>query len=111
MRNLSSPATLGKRLGQINAGGFLLTETSHPPGRRLDRHSHNCANLVVVLEGSFTETCAGRSFECDPQSVLIKPPREPHSDVYAVPGARCLVVEVEERRWVDLGGNSNALNA
>lgn len=110
MRNLSSPATLGACLVQINVGGFLLTETSHPPGRRLDLHCHKCANFVVVLQGSFTEICAGRTFECDPQSVLLKPPGEPHSDVYGKRGTRCLVIEVEERLWPVLGEKPNGFD-
>src|SRR5262245_25487799 len=82
MPALAKPATLGACLHQLSAGSFLLTETMHPPGRKLARHRHARANLVVVLQGHFTETCAGGSFECGPHSVLLKPPGEPHSNVY-----------------------------
>jgi AraC family transcriptional regulator len=109
MQTLTGPATLGARLAQMNAGGFVLTETSHPSGQRLDWHRHERANLVVVLQGAFMEVCAGRTFECNPHSVLLKPPGELHADVFGARLTRCLIIEIEPRRWPALEGMPCAL--
>jgi AraC family transcriptional regulator len=102
MQPRTNPATLGTRLSQLTVNGFTLTETSHPAGRHLPRHCHRCANFVVVLQGNFTETCAGHTFACGPQNVLLKPAGEPHADVYGAQGARCLVIDIEEQRLLGL---------
>jgi AraC family transcriptional regulator len=110
MRSVISAGTLGARHHQLAASGFRFTETSHPAGHRLPRHSHECMNLVFVFEGGFTETCTKGSFECGPQSILLKPAGEPHSDVYGERGVRCLVLEVSEHRRPLIDGTSRTVS-
>ncbi len=71
-----SPITLGERLQTTNAAGFVLTETTHQPNHDLPRHNHELPNIAFVLNGSFTEILDGRSIDCYPQSLLVKPAGE-----------------------------------
>src|SRR5262249_8373766 len=62
-------------------------------------------------QGAFIETCGGHSFECGPHTVLLKPPGEPHSNVYGTRLTRCLVIEVEEGRWPALAAIPTAFGS
>lgn len=93
-----SPISLGRSLFSIEAGGFVLTETTHPPSLRLARHSHRRANVVCVLEGSFTEQVGTRAYRCEARTLLIKPAGATHSDAYDASGARSLIVELDPER-------------
>src|SRR6516164_3083032 len=109
MPALPKPATFGACLHPFSAGSFLLAETVHPPGCKLAQHSHARANLVVVLEGQFIETRGGRSFECGAHSGLFKTPGELHSSVYGTKGARCLLIEIDDRRSSALAADPGVL--
>ena len=105
-----SPITLGARLRTADVAGFVLTETTHPPNHQLPRHNHELTNIAFVLNGSFTEILDRRSFECQPQSLLIKPAGEAHANRYGTAGMRCLVIEFQQHRLESLHGWSQALN-
>lgn len=93
-----SPITLGQRLKTVNAGAFVLTETTHRPNHRLPRHNHEGTNIAFVLNGSFTEILDRRSIECNPQSFLTKPAGESHANRYGRTGMRCLLMEVSPQQ-------------
>jgi AraC family transcriptional regulator len=93
-----SPITLGERLRTITAGGFVLTETVHPANHQLSRHCHELTNIAFVLNGSFTEVLDRKSFECRPQSLLIKPAGEAHANSYGSAGVRCLLIELQRQQ-------------
>jgi AraC family transcriptional regulator len=94
MKSSFSPITLGSVLKTLDAKVAVLTETTHHPYRVLPMHSHELANLTFVTQGSFTETIGAESFECEPGTLLIKPPEESHRDRYGAFGVRCLVIEI-----------------
>lgn len=98
MRPEFSPITLGERLRSVDARGFTLTETTHPPNHELPRHSHERANLAFVLSGSFSEYLDRRFAECKPHSVVIKPAGEAHANRYGNKGVRCLLVELQPQQ-------------
>lgn len=98
MNRQFSPITLGERLRTITAGGFVLTETVHPPNQQLSRHSHELTNIAFVLNGSFTEVLGRKSIECRPQSLLIKPAGETHANIYGRAGVRCLLIELQRQQ-------------
>jgi AraC family transcriptional regulator len=98
-----SPITLGEKIRSVQAGGFTLTETAHPPGRRLARHAHERANLAFVLGGSFSEILDRRQIECTAQDLLIKPAGEAHANRYGPEGMRCLLVEYPPEWLESLG--------
>jgi AraC family transcriptional regulator len=105
-----SQISFGKSLFNIETGGFVLTETKHPPGFLLPGHSHQQANIVFVLEGRFTEKVGNRTFQCSPRSLLIKPASATHSNKYDESGARSLIIEIQPRRLNESGPLSNTFS-
>ncbi len=110
MNQQFSPITLGTRLKTAEVAGFVLTETTHQPNHHLSRHNHELTNIAFVLNGSFTEVLDRRSFDCHPQSLLIKPAGEAHANRYGRTGMRCLLVEFQRHRLESLHSWSQALN-
>lgn len=94
--------TFGQQLRSLEAGGFIFTETYHPPGLELARHDHECANFNLTVRGRCRETMRGRSEEHGPSSLVIKPPGEAHANRYGASGARSLIVEVTPARLASL---------
>lgn len=90
-----SPITLGEKLKSLEVDGFAFTETLHKPNQTLARHYHEHANIAFILNGSFTEILDGRSFECSPQSLTIKPAGEAHANHYGRGGMHCFLIEVK----------------
>lgn len=100
MVNRFSPISLGESIKTVGTDKFILTETTHSPNRLLSQHCHEYPNLSLVLSGSFTECINRKSLECEPQSLIIKPAGESHSNRYGQRGVRCLVIEVLPR-WIE----------
>nr|MDQ3818165.1 hypothetical protein [Acidobacteriota bacterium] len=71
MKNSLGRITFGQQIGQLNVGGFVLTETFHEPRLILLRHDHECANINLTLDGSFRETVGSRPQECEAGSFLV----------------------------------------
>jgi AraC family transcriptional regulator len=103
--------TFGTSLRTVRTGGFVVTETLHPPHLVLPRHDHECANLNLTIRGSFRETMGSRPQECAPSSLLVKPPGEAHSNTYGPAGARCMIVELSPERLVSLGKQASLFAA
>jgi AraC family transcriptional regulator len=103
--------TFGKQLKSLEAGGFIFTETYHPPGFGLSRHRHECANFNFTVSGHFRETTRGRSEECGPSSLVIKPAGEAHSNRYGPSGAHCLIVEITPARLGTLAPHRRVFDA
>jgi AraC family transcriptional regulator len=104
-----SPITLGERVRTLTAAGFVLTETTHLPEQQLPRHHHELTNIAFVQDGSFTEILDRRSFECSPQSTLIKPAGEAHANRYGQARMRCLLVEISPQQLDALHPYADAL--
>lgn len=110
MKEHFSPISLGHRIRCRSSGGFVWTETVHSPSLKLKGHSHEFSNFVFVIRGSVTETIRGRSHECDPFSLLIKPGGELHSDHYGSSGACCLITEILPQRRSSIQSRSGILD-
>ena len=93
-----SPITLGEKLINLEIDDFAFTETVHKPNQRLARHYHEHANIAFILNGSFTEILDRRSFECSPQSLVIKPAGEAHANHYGRSGMHCFLIEVKPQK-------------
>lgn len=93
-----SPITLGEKLINLEIDGFAFTETVHQPNQTLAKHYHEYANIAFILDGSFTEILDRRSFECGPQSVIIKPPGEAHANHYGRGRMHCFLIEVKPQK-------------
>ena len=92
----ASPLTLGRELQVLQAGSFVVVETSYAPSRALPRHGHDEAALCFAIRGSFEESVDGREFECEPYDVMVRPPAVRHSNRYAPTGTRCVLIGVSQ---------------
>lgn len=90
-----SQVTLGKTLYTRNVGAFTVTDTMHLPGLRLTRHMHENTSLQVIMKGSFLEKYQGKIIECEASSFTVKPPAEPHSNLFGTNGAHSLIIEID----------------
>lgn len=95
---LSVPVTLGRPMRTLNAGDFVLTETSYAPAETLPRHFHDDAFLTFATKGRFEEAAGRRTFECGTFDVIVRPPGEMHSNRYGDHGAACVLVAVPATR-------------
>jgi AraC family transcriptional regulator len=90
-----SPITFGKQLRKFEVGGFVLTETIHPPCLVLSRHDHECANINLTLQGSFREIIGNHWQESSQSTLLVKPAGEHHANQYGSAGAHGFIIEVQ----------------
>ena len=88
------PVTQGACLSDITCGPFRIVESLHAPGLTLTRHCHEWSTITVVLAGDFTESFPDGPRLCHTNTVLVKPPQVPHSNLYGSRGARCLIAEI-----------------
>jgi AraC family transcriptional regulator len=98
MRTAFSPLVLGEDDHCIEIGGLILTKTIRQPGLTLPPHSHQYANIGLVVEGYFTETVGRHSCEVTSTSLILRPAGEPHANQYGRAEARCLIIEVKPPR-------------
>jgi AraC family transcriptional regulator len=75
-------------------GAFYLTETRHPAGYRIPRHSHEMSSLYFLLSGSLTEQFRRDSLERKANELVFTPADLPHSNVFLGRGGRCLIIEL-----------------
>jgi AraC family transcriptional regulator len=80
--------------GRRTITGFSLKEFSQPPNCRLSWHEHEHASICFVAAGFYAERARGRDQECTSHSMVLKPPAEPHADVFGRLGGRCLLIEI-----------------
>jgi AraC family transcriptional regulator len=94
----------GQHFGAISKSydlaGFTLTQTAYAPNLKLPRHAHERACFCLVLRGSYTESFGQTAFDCQPASLLFRPPAEPHTDHFHNAGSVCFLIEVESG-WLD----------
>ena len=91
-----TPVTHGVTHGTTEIGPFRLTETSHGPHTRLERHRHAHPAVTFVLRGRFLEDFgSGRHHDCGVMSVLVKPADAAHTNRYSSDGARSFILECE----------------
>ncbi len=78
--------------------GFVITELTQPPHRRLPWHVHTHASVCFVLAGQYTERVGAREWECPRHSLVLKPPGERHADEFGSRGGTCLLIEISPDR-------------
>ena len=81
-------------LRDAEMAGLYLTETAHPAGYRIPRHSHEMASFYLLLAGSLTEQFGRENVERRADELIFTPADEPHSDVFLGRGGRCLIIEL-----------------
>jgi AraC family transcriptional regulator len=88
------------------AGGFIFTLARLPAGLSLPLHSHDRANLNIVLDGEYRERVGSRSYAHPRFSLIVKPPATPHENPRLDVAARCIVVELPAERLAAPGTES-----
>ena len=97
--NLPSGQLYGNRLRSCAISELKLMETAYAPGTELPRHSHECASLCLVLQGTYSEVYGRRTRVCKPSTLIFYSPGEEHSDRFHAEGGRCFNAEVS-MRWL-----------
>lgn len=85
-------------------GGIRVAEVVMPAGLRLRRHTHASAQLVWVLEGSYSELWRRRRIRLRPGSVIFRPAGEPHANGFDGGEVLALVVSYSPSRFASVGG-------
>jgi AraC family transcriptional regulator len=93
----------GERRRTEEVGPLILTEVSYPPNLRLASHSHALPAIALTLEGSSVETFVGSKIQRPKETVLFRPGGEMHSDFIGNYGAKCFLIEFDDRRTLGLG--------
>lgn len=93
----ASPLTFGSEQHLMQAGEFVVVESSYAPAVVLPRHGHDDAALCFSFRGAFEETIDGRTFECTPYDVIVRPPAVRHSNRYATTGTQCVLIGVSQQ--------------
>ena len=96
-----TPVTQGRRLREFQAGGLVLTETSHARGMVLARHAHRHACINFVLAGVYDERIEGVAEQHGPLGLVFKPALAEHANRFESSSARCLLVELTDPELVD----------
>ena len=73
--------------------GFVIRELNYAPFASLPPHSHETAYISLLLEGRYSEQDGRRKRYLQPDTVLLRPAGETHSDQFARAGARVLCIE------------------
>ncbi len=89
-----APIAQTTELRTASIGDLVVAECRAAAGTRLPWHAHEHANLVLLLNGSFTEQFGARTVSCAEPTALYKPAGERHADEYGRAGARFLIVEL-----------------
>jgi hypothetical protein len=82
--SMTSREVIDFHINEREIGGFNLTETLHPPGYTIPKHSHDQATLYILLQGSLTESYGTRVKECQSLEMIFTPAHEPHSNCYSI---------------------------
>jgi AraC family transcriptional regulator len=86
--------THGTEQHVMHAGGFVVVESAYAPSCALPRHGHDDAALCFAFRGAFEESVEGRTFECAPYDVIVRPPVVGHSNRYGSTGTHCVLISV-----------------
>ena len=84
----------GSVLKSCEVSELTLMETAYAPCAVLPKHSHECAYLCLVLQGTYTEVYGNRTRVCKPATLIFHPPDEVHSDRFHKAGGRCFNIQV-----------------
>jgi AraC family transcriptional regulator len=74
--------------------GLALSETLYPPRLRMPRHAHEPASLSLVLSGGYVETFSRRTLDCQPATLVFRPPAESHAVAFADSDVRIFRMDV-----------------
>lgn len=91
---LHSRQLYGSVLNSCELSDLALMETEYVPYAVLPKHSHECAYLCLVLQGTYSEAYGNRTRVCKPSTLVFHSPDEVHSDHFHKAGGRCFNIQV-----------------
>jgi AraC family transcriptional regulator len=97
VREASARPFFGRLVIRQEVAGLTLAESVYAPGLRLPRHGHSSAYFCFVLRGSYTEEYEDGARTCTPESLVVHPEGEWHSDCFHDSGARIFNVALSPR--------------
>jgi AraC family transcriptional regulator len=92
-----------------SAGPFTLTLRRYDAGSLQPPHTHESAQITILLAGAIREVVEGREEIGTPLSVVVKPPDVRHSDEIGRDGARTLQITFPGSFAAKLGREGHAL--
>jgi len=95
--SLQTGKSYGATQRRVELRDVVLTEVTHPTGRKLPCHTHESAYFGLLLAGSYAEKCTQRTVEYDPFSMGFHPPALTHSDEIGRFGSRMFCVELRDQ--------------
>lgn len=101
----------GDAVRRRQAFGFAVTENNFAGGQKTPWHEHTLSHFTCVLEGGFTETYSGETFDCAAGTVLVVPGGVRHFDEVWPEGAHTLSFEVGPKFEARLAQSVNVLDA
>lgn len=93
----------GEHFGAIadcDVAGFTLTQTAYAPNLHLPRHAHERACFCLNLRGSYVEGFGRMELDCQPTSLLFRPPGASHSNDFHNVESQCFLIE-PATAWLD----------
>lgn len=97
--NRGVPVTMGSpRFRSLGLNGFAVVEAWFPAREILARHTHDCACVAVMLDGSFDLHLNGRTHHCTPATVFTEPAGDTHANFIGRAGAHVVVVQPDPTR-------------
>ncbi len=103
--------THGALHAQVEAGDFLLTESSYAPGFRTGAHTHARTSLVFGLEGALEQVHGSRAGDLEPRTLLVLPRDVVHADQVGAGGCRCLFVTLDPAKLDAIGYHTPVLRS
>ena len=83
--------------------GVVFSDTCYPPRLRQPRHAHEPGSFSLVLEGRYAETTSRQKFDCQPATLVFRPPAEPHSVAFDSAPVRIFRIDVGAE-WLERAG-------
>jgi AraC family transcriptional regulator len=78
----------------IEFAGARALAKQYEPHLQLGWHAHSYAAFVLVVEGTFEESCGTGTDVRSRGALRVLPAGEPHTNTYAASGARCFLLEL-----------------
>jgi AraC family transcriptional regulator len=100
-----------RTLASREIAGLSLSENYYPPRLRMPRHAHEPASFSLVLAGGYAETFSRKRFDCQPSTVVFRPPAESHSVAFADTDVRIFRIDVCARLLERIGDDSSCPQA
>jgi AraC family transcriptional regulator len=91
--------------------GLVFAESVYGEVLHIPKHEHGNAFFNLVLEGTYTEVCGGRSRIRGPSSLALHPSGEVHADHWHGSGGRVFHVEISQSRLEQVRAFSPVLDS